>query len=153
MLSEFTDQEILDEYRLRVNSLREDKAKINSACKASLKLIEHFKTLDDSRESFVIMYLTTQNELIAIETLFTGTINSSAVYPREIIKAVLANNAQCVILAHNHPSGETSPSNSDRAVTAKIKTALDSIDVNLLDHVIIGSGTLETYSFTDHNLL
>jgi len=153
MLSDYTNEEILEEYRLRVNSLRENKAKINSACKASLKLIEYFKTLDESRESFVIMYLTTQNELIAIETLFTGTINSSAVYPREIIKAVLANNAQGVILAHNHPSGLTDPSNSDKAVTFKIKTALDSIDVDLLDHVIIGTGTLETYSFADHHLL
>ena len=69
MLSDYSDQEILDEYRLRINLLREDKAKINSASKASLKLIHHFKGLDESRENFVIMYLTTQNELIKIESL------------------------------------------------------------------------------------
>ena len=152
MLSNYTNEEILEEYRLRFNTLRET-IKIGGAPEAIAKFITHYESLDQSRESFVIMFLDQQNKFIKIETLFTGTINSSAVYPREIIKAVLECNAQNVILSHNHPSGKVDPSSSDRLVTKKIKTALESIDVNLLDHIIYGNGSLKTFSFMNAGIL
>jgi len=90
-------------------------------------------------ESFFIAFLTSQHGLIAFEEMFRGTIDGAAVYPREIVKAVLKHNAAAVILAHNHPSGIPEPSQADIAITRKIKTALDTIDVRTLDHFIVGN--------------
>ncbi len=103
------------------------------------------------KESFVIVFLDQQHRIIDTLSMFQGTINTSAVYPREVIKQVLELGAVAVILGHNHPSGETTPSNSDRAVTQKLKTALNAIDVEILDHIIVGTET--HYSFQDHSIL
>ncbi|WP_370511141.1 JAB domain-containing protein [Escherichia coli] len=69
------------------------------------------------REEFRVLYLNNQNQLIAGETLFTGTINRTEVHPREVIKRALYHNAAAVVLAHNHPSGEVTPSKADRLIT------------------------------------
>lgn len=90
------------------------------------------------REVFALMLLDNQHRLIRFEPLFFGTINVANVYPREILKAVLQANASAVILAHNHPSGVPEPSAADRAITHKIRDALNLIDVNTLDHIIVG---------------
>jgi len=75
---------------------------------------------------------------------------TAAVFPREIVKRLLALEAGAIIVGHNHPSGETLPSNSDRALTKKLANAMSSIDVSLLDHLVIGNGF---YSFSDQGLL
>lgn len=72
------------------------------------------------REEFRVLYLNNQNQLIAGETLFTGTINRTEVHPREVIKRALYHNAAAVILAHNHPSGEVTPSKADRLITERL---------------------------------
>lgn len=90
------------------------------------------------REVFALMLLDSQHRLIRFKPLFFGTINAASVYPREILKAVLEANAAAVILAHNHPSGVPEPSAADRAITHRIKEALSLIDVNTLDHIIVG---------------
>lgn len=80
------------------------------------------------------------NRVIAFEKLFTGTLSQTSVYPREVVRAVLAHGAGAVILAHNHPSGLLQPSKADYALTQNLKDALALVDVRVLDHVIVGKG-------------
>lgn len=90
------------------------------------------------REEFIVLFLNNQHQLLACETLFTGTINHTEVYPREIVKAALRYNAAAVILAHNHPSGTAEPSRADRLITSSLQNTLLLVDVRILDHFIIG---------------
>ncbi len=92
----------------------------------------------DDVEKMYCIFLDTKNKIIAIEKIASGSIRSATIYPREIIKMVLGKKASAVILAHNHPSGDVSPSFEDFNITAKIHIALTSIEVVLHDHLIIG---------------
>lgn len=89
-------------------------------------------------EVFCVLWLDSQNRVIQHETLFRGTINAASIYPREIVKQAIQHNAAAAILAHNHPSGNATPSTSDIHITRQIKDALQLIDVAVLDHLIIG---------------
>ncbi|MBS0312807.1 MAG: DNA repair protein RadC [Burkholderiales bacterium] len=90
-------------------------------------------------EVFVALWLDAQHRLIEMQTLFRGTLAQTSVYPREVVRAALAKNAAAVILAHNHPSGSTQPSQADRTLTRTLKDALALIDVAVLDHCIVGA--------------
>ncbi|HCA5747370.1 TPA: RadC family protein [Citrobacter freundii] len=103
------------------------------------------------REEFMVLYLNQQNQLIAHETLFAGSINSTEVHPREVVKRALFFNAAAVILAHNHPSGDTSPSKADKTITQRLVQALQLVDIRVPDHLIVG-GT-QIWSFAEHGLL
>lgn len=92
------------------------------------------------REEFWVIALDTQHRAIAYECLFKGTIDSSMVAPREIVKYLLANNAAACLIAHNHPSGVTEPSQADIHISGKIQQALALVDIRLLDNFIVGSG-------------
>ncbi|MEM6161941.1 DNA repair protein RadC [Erwinia sp. P6884] len=98
------------------------------------------------RELFMVLMLDNQNRLLAHETLFQGTINSTVVYPREVIKAALRHNAAAVILAHNHPSGFAEPSDADRNITERLKKALTLVEVRLLDHLVVGSKEIVSFA-------
>ncbi|MCR5506296.1 MAG: DNA repair protein RadC [bacterium] len=102
-------------------------------------------------EEFHILYLDTKCHLIKDETHTTGTINTSSVYPREILKRVLEVGASSVIIVHNHPTGDTTPSNADINITRKIKESLKTIDVPLHDHLIVGKGNY--FSFKSFGIL
>lgn len=102
-------------------------------------------------EVFACLFLDKQNRIIALEKIFQGTIDSANIYPREVVKSALKHNAAAVIFAHNHPSGITEPSQSDRQITKKLKQALQLIDIRVLDHFIIGDGV--PYSFSEHGLI
>ena len=91
-------------------------------------------------EEFHVLYLNTKCRLIKDETHSTGTIDTSSVYPREILKRVLELGASSIIIVHNHPTGDTKPSNADINITKKIKESLKTIDVPLHDHLIVGKG-------------
>ena len=91
-------------------------------------------------ESFYCIFLNVKNKTLAIEKMFSGSISSSSVYPREIVKKVLFLKSTAVILVHNHPSGDTKPSVEDCTITTRIGVALNSIGVEVHDHVIIGDG-------------
>ena len=91
-------------------------------------------------EHFGALYLDSQNRGIAFERHFTGTLTQTGVYPREIVEAALRHGAMAVVLTHNHPSGRTTPSRADVALTQTIKSALALVDVRVLDHVIVGGG-------------
>ena len=103
------------------------------------------------QEVFACLFLDNQHRVIILEELFTGTINSASVYPREVLKKALFHNAAAVIFAHNHPSGISEPSQADKQITDKLKHALGLIDIRVLDHFIIGDGL--PYSFAEHGLL
>ena len=96
------------------------------------------KLRDREHEEFHILYLDSQYQLIHEEMLFRGTIDSAAVYPREVVKCALAANAAAVILVHNHPSGIAEPSQADRQITQKLIQALSLVDIQVLDHQIVG---------------
>lgn len=91
-------------------------------------------------EVFTVLFLDNKNRMIACEELFRGTINAASVYPREVVKRALELNSVSVILAHNHPSGVTEPSRADRDITQRLQQALALVDIDVLDHIIIGDG-------------
>ena len=99
----------------------------------------------------MVIYLNGRNQILKLEELFEGTLSTSAVYPREVVKRALDNNAAAIVLVHNHPSGNSTPSKDDLAITNKLKEATQSIDVSVHDHLIIAGN--DVYSFADHGIL
>jgi len=111
----------------------------------------HTQLRDESQEVFACLFLDSQHRVIVFERLFYGTIDSSTVYPREVLKRCLKHHAAAVILAHNHPSGIVTPSQADRRITEQLRQALALIDIRILDHFIIGDEN--AFSFTEHGWL
>lgn len=103
------------------------------------------------REEFKILFLDSSNKLIASETLFYGTIDKSAIYPREIVERVMKNRAKSVIFAHNHPSGSISPSKKDIELTQYMYDSLKLLEIRLLDHIIITKNSY--FSFLEEGLI
>ena len=106
---------------------------------------------NEQREVFAVVFMDCQNRVIAYEPLFFGTIHQTSVYPRAIVQRAMSLNAASIIVAHNHPSGSTQPSEADKQLTNRLKSLLESIDVRVLDHFIIGEEG--TFSFAEHGLL
>lgn len=98
------------------------------------------------REVFLVLFLDNKNRIIRYEELFSGTINAVEVHPREIVREALKVNAPAIILAHNHPSGEPEPSQSDRLITVEIIKACALLDIRVLDHVVIGRGKCVSFA-------
>ena len=88
-------------------------------------------------EVFGVMFLDSQNRLLALEELFRGTLTQTSVYPREVVLRALHHHAAALVLAHNHPSGTAQPSRADEALTQSLKAALALVDVRVLDHFIV----------------
>ncbi|MBP9714049.1 MAG: DNA repair protein RadC [Sterolibacterium sp.] len=103
-------------------------------------------------EVFVVLWLDAQNQLIASEELFRGTLTQANVYPREVVKQALHHNAAAAIFAHNHPSGVAEASRADELLTNTLKQALSLIEVRLLDHFIV-AGHATPLSFAERGLL
>ncbi|MDF4745280.1 DNA repair protein RadC [Vibrio parahaemolyticus] len=101
-----------------------------------------FKLASAEHEVFALLLLDNQHRVIEFKSLFKGTIDSASVYPREVVKSVLEVNAAAVILAHNHPSGDPSPSQADRRITRKLIDALALVDVRVLDHIVVGESSV-----------
>jgi len=91
-------------------------------------------------ELFCCLYLDNRHRVLRFDELFRGTIDGTSVYPREVVKEALSVNAAAVILAHNHPSGVAEPSQADERITKRLKSALELVDIRLLDHLIVGEG-------------
>jgi DNA repair protein RadC len=102
-------------------------------CKKFLQL----KLAPLPHEVFSVLFLDTQNRLIAFEEMFRGTLNQTSVYPREVVLSALRHNASAVVLSHNHPSGNPEPSRADEALTQTLKAALALVDVRVLDHIVV----------------
>lgn len=117
----------------------EDK-KISSPDKARDILEEVFELSELAEEVFVIMCLDTKNKVTGLFKVSQGSLNSSIVHPREVFKRALMQNSNAVILAHNHPSGDVTPSGEDISVTRRLQEAGDILGIKVLDHLIIGAG-------------
>ena len=111
-------------------------------------LLHHLR--DRKREAVYAIFLDAGHGILATERLAEGTVNASTVYPRELLKLALLHDAAAVVVAHNHPSGRTSPSQQDLELTGRLHLACSVLGINLLDHFIVGK-TL--YSFADHGLM
>ncbi len=107
-------------------------ADTESFLKARLQHLDH--------ELFCCLYLDNRHRVLRFDELFRGTIDGTSVYPREVVKEALSVNAAAIILAHNHPSGVAEPSQADERITKRLKSALELVDIRLLDHLIVGSG-------------
>jgi DNA repair protein RadC len=99
-------------------------------------LREEFRGLD--RERFLALYLDTRHRVVAVETVSIGSLNASLVHPRELFKPAVAMSAAAVIVAHNHPSGDPSPSGDDLELTARLDRCGDLLGIALLDHLVAG---------------
>jgi len=108
--------------------------------------------VDRDREVFCALFLDAQNRLIAWEELAHGTLAEAAVYPREVVKTAIRHNAGAVIFAHNHPAGTTVQSEADLRLTRRLQEALQTVDVRVLDHFIVG-GMAVPLSFAERGLL
>jgi DNA repair protein RadC len=120
----------------------------------SPKEVKRYLTLRLARkehEVFGALWLNAKNELTATEDMFFGTLTHTSVYPREVVKKALGHNAASMICYHNHPSGNAEPSEADKRLTTALQSALQLVEVRILDHIIIGG--LETYSFAEHGEL
>lgn len=98
------------------------------------------------REVFACLFMDAQHRVISYEELFFGTIDSASVHPREVVKRCLHQNAAAVIFAHNHPSGVAEPSQADRRITERLKTALALIEVRVLDHMVVGDSDVTSFA-------
>lgn len=101
----------------------------------------HHMLSGEKNEKFMVLYLTTKNELIDTEILEEGTINQTAVYPRKVVEGALKHNASALIFVHNHPSGDPTPSRTDKNLTEALVRAANTIDVTVHDHIIIGKNS------------
>lgn len=97
-------------------------------------------------EVFVAIFLDAQNRVLVVEEVFRGTLTQTSVYPREIVKLSLANNAAGVVFAHNHPSGIAEPSHADEALTRALRQALSLVDVKVLDHFVVAANGVTSFA-------
>lgn len=122
----------------------------NIKIKSSNDIFNYYKCifLKEKQEKFYCIYLNSSNKVINTKLLFTGTINKSNVYPREIFKEAYLNDAVSIICIHNHPTGNVNPSKNDIDITEQIKLIGLMMEIKLLDHIIIGKENY--YSFMDN---
>ena len=102
-------------------------------------------------EEFRVLLLDNKLKIIGEEVMQRGTINQVAVHPREVIKLVVNKGATSIILIHNHPSGDVTPSKADIEVTKQIKAAAEMLDIKLIDHIIVSKNLV--YGFKDHGVI
>jgi DNA repair protein RadC len=116
--------------------------------------VKHYLQLQlahKNHEVFAVLFLDSQNRMIAMEELFRGTLSQTSVYPREVVMRALHHQAAAVVLAHNHPSGSVQPSRADEHLTQTLKASLALVDVRVLDHIIVGQG--QALSMAEQSLL
>jgi len=149
ILNQVSDKEIAKEYNRRFFLKSGDKLSgSNDAADHLTVLLSHKPSI----EQFAVIFLNAANCIITSKIMFKGSLTSSAVYPREIIKKALELDAAAIIVGHNHPSGQTKPSRDDIQITNKINDACRTVDIILHDHIII-AGKNGFYSFSDEGVL
>jgi DNA repair protein RadC len=132
-------------------ALAAPRTQIRSSADAAALLRQFLGTVD--REHFVVIMMDRKNRLIGINTVSIGSLTASVVHPREVFKAAILSNAAALICGHNHPSGDPQPSSEDRALTERLVEAGKLLGIEILDHVVVGDGTTDYYSFADQGAL
>ena len=128
---------------------RGHRAKVTSPNVVADLLMDEMKFLQ--KEEFRILILDTKNQITKVETISIGTLNASIVHPRDVFKTALLNSANSLILVHNHPSGDTTPSNEDINITNRLIDAGKLLGIKVLDHIILGDNRY--LSFQEKNLI
>ena len=131
---------------VRDGSQKTERKKVSQPAVAANVLWQFLERAD--REHFVVVLLDTQNQIIGIHTVTVGTLDASLVHPREIFKAAILANSAAILLAHNHPSGDPTPSAEDRSVTRLLVDAGIVLGIEVLDHVVLGESP-RYYSFRE----
>ena len=116
-------------------------------------LIKALSAEDPGVERMWIIFLNAKNRIIATEEVFRGSISSSPVFPREIVKKIIHHNAFAFIMAHNHPSGDTGPSSEDNKITKTTYSAAMLVGCIMHDHIIVGEGTDTYYSYANSGMM
>lgn len=137
----FTEKELSILHEARKIMFR--KAKTNKKAFSDPTIVKDYLTISNlvtepNREVFRVLFLDNQHKLLADEAMFMGTIDASPVYPRVVVQKALQYNADALILSHNHPSGEPEPSRADKSITERLQQALALVDINVLDHIVVG---------------
>lgn len=120
-------------------------AKVNSPRTGVDTINAVFDLKNQACEVFTMLCLNTKNAVAGAHMISMGTLNSSIVHPREVMKAAILNNSSAVILFHNHPSGDTTPSREDIETTQRLKAAGDLLGIKVLDHIIIGGDNYKSF--------
>lgn len=115
------------------------KGELLNSSQAAKRFLTH-RLKDYPHEVFACLFLDLQLRVLGFEEVCHGTLHEANIYPREIVKLALAHNAAKVILAHNHPSGNTTPSQADRDMTQVLKNSLALVEIQVVDHIIVGLG-------------
>ena len=126
--------------------------KLLSEPSAVAELAKHLVP-DDDREHFWVIFVNTQNHFRAAHEVSSGTLSASLVHPREVFGPALREGAAAIILIHNHPSGDPTPSKEDMRLTQQLVDAGKLLDVRVLDHVIIGNGSGHWESLTQRGAI
>ena len=123
-----------------------------SVIKSPADMVDMFKSYLDGvdREHFVIAMLDRKGNVLGLNTVSIGSVSSSVVHPREVFKPAIVIGASSIVLAHNHPSGDTAPSREDIDVTKKLVEGGKILNIEILDHVIVGDSY---YSFKERGLI
>ncbi len=140
---------VLEIARRSLDQRLAEKSAMNDVDTAKTYLRLHLGSL--GHEVFAVLFLDAQLRLIAMETLFQGSLTSTTVHPREVVKRALALGASAAILAHNHPSGVAEPSRADELLTRQLSQALALVDVRVVDHLVVGAG--EVVSLAERGLM
>ena|SRR5258708_4990619 len=142
-----------DRIILRALRILEERIRSGASLTSPTAVREYLRLLLHGREHevFVCIWLDAQHRVLAMEELFRGTLTQTSVYPREVVKAGLHQNAAAVIFAHNHPSGIAQPSQADELLTRNLRDALSLVDVKVLDHFIVAGA--HAISFAERGLL
>jgi len=141
------------EHEVRIQLVRDSDPKteyrINEAIDAYNLVKEHLTALD--REMFVVASIDTRNKLLGLHMVSLGTLNQNLVHPREVFKTPILLNASRLILFHNHPSGNSDPSDNDIKITKRLCEVGKLIGIPIIDHIIVGQNRF--YSFSDNDIL
>jgi DNA repair protein RadC len=118
---------------------------------SAVQVAELFRDLEmESKEHFLCLHLDGKNRIVCLDRVSVGSLNQSIVHPREVFKTAILSSAAAIILVHNHPTGDVTPSAEDREVTRRLAEVGQLVGIRVLDHVIVGDGY---FSFAEGGLL
>ena len=136
---------------VREGSLKRTRPTLRSSAEVAVLFRAYLGHAD--REHMMVVMLDNKLKVIGMNTVSVGSLTASIVHPREVFKPAILCNAQSIVLCHNHPSGDPAPSQEDKGITKRLVLAGEALGIKVNDHIILGDGTKDYYSFTDQREL